>query len=454
MNILIKNGTIVNEGLSFKGSLLIEDQRISRIIKESGTSGEEIKQIYLNKTIDKVINASGMYILPGVIDDQVHFREPGNTAKATIESESRAAVLGGVTSFMDMPNNTPPAVTNETLENKFRRAAETSYANYSFYLGATNENIGEIRAVDKNRVCGIKIFMGSSTGNMLVSSPEALQAIFKESPVLIATHCEQEEIIQANLEIFKNKYGEEIPFESHPDIRSRQACIACSERAIQLAIANNSRLHILHISTAEELDMIRQAQKINPKITGEVCVHYMWFHKGDYTRYGSRIKCNPAIKEENDMLAIRRAVKEGVIKVVATDHAPHLQEEKANKYLKAPSGLPLIQHSLQLMLELVKKEVFTIEEVAAGMSHGPAECFNIKERGFIREGYFADLVIIHPDLPDNKTALHPAYKCGWSPFAGYTFGSSIVHTLVNGTPIVENGRIQGERNVQALVFER
>lgn len=454
MNILIKNGTIVNEGLSFKGSLLIEDDRISQIIKESVASGEEIKQIYLNKKIDKVINASGMYILPGVIDDQVHFREPGSMEKATIESESRAAVLGGVTSFMDMPNNNPPAVTNAALEKKFGIAAESSYANYSFYLGATDENIGEIKAVNKQRVCGVKVFMGSSTGNMLVNSTEALQAIFRESPVLIATHCEQEEIIQANLEMFKNKYGEDIPFESHPDIRSRQACIACSERAIQLATANNSRLHILHISTAEELDMIRQAQKINPKITGEVCVHYMWFNRGDYTHYGSKIKCNPAIKEESDMLAIRKAVKEGLIKVVATDHAPHLKEEKANKYLKAPSGLPLVQHSLQLMLELVKKEVLTIEEVAARMSHGPAECFRIKERGFIREGYFADLVIIHRDLPDNKSPLHPAYKCGWSPFAGYTFGSSIVHTLVNGSHVVENGRIQGERKVQALVFER
>lgn len=454
MNILIKNGTIVNEGLSFKGSLLIENERISQIIKESAAPTEEIKQIYLNKKIDKVINASGMYILPGVIDDQVHFREPGNPAKATIESESRAAVLGGVTSFMDMPNNNPPAVTNAALEKKFGIAAETSYANYSFYLGATNENIGEIKAVNKQRVCGVKVFMGSSTGNMLVNSTEALRAIFRESPVLIATHCEQEEIIRANLEIFQNKYGEDIPFEAHPEIRSRQACIACSERAIQLAIANNSRLHILHISTAEELDMIRQAQKINPKITGEVCVHYMWFNRGDYPHYGSKIKCNPAIKEESDMLAIRKAVKEGLIKVVATDHAPHLKEEKASKYLKSPGGLPLVQHSLQLMLELVKKEVFTLEEVAARMSHGPAECFRIKERGFIREGYFADLVIIHRDLPDNKSALHPAYKCGWSPFAGYTFGSSIVHTLVNGSHVVENGSIEGERKVQALVFER
>ncbi len=454
MNTLIKNGTIINEGVSFKGSLLIEDNRISQIIRDGGFDGDNIKNIYLNKKPDKIINAAGMYIFPGVIDDQVHFREPGNTAKATIESESRAAILGGVTSFMDMPNNNPPTVTNDILDKKFRIAAENSYANYSFYLGATNENISEIKSADKNKVCGIKVFMGSSTGNMLVNSPRALNDIFRESPVLIAVHCEQEEIIKNNLEAFLNKYGENIPFGLHPDIRSRQACMACTERAIKLALENNSRLHILHISTAEEIEMIKHAQKINPKITGEVCVHYMWFCKNDYAAYGSRIKCNPAIKEESDMLAIRAAVKEGIIKVVATDHAPHLKEEKANNYTKAPSGLPLIQHSMQLMLELVNKGIFTPEDVASVMSHGPAECFGIKERGFIREGYYADLVIVNPCLPDKESALSPAYKCGWSPFAGYTFGSSIVHTFVNGAHSVENGKITGQRNVSALEFIR
>lgn len=454
MTILIKHGTIVNEGLSFKGSLLIENNRVSKIIKEENLSKSELKDIYLNAGVDKIINASGMHIFPGVIDDQVHFREPGNTSKATIASESRAAVLGGVTSFMDMPNNNPPAISNRAIAGKFAIAAESSYANYSFYLGASNDNLAEIKAVDREKICGIKVFMGSSTGNMLVNSTEALNAIFKESPILIATHCEQEEIITANLETFKNRFGEHIPFESHPDIRSREACIACTERAIRLAVKNGTRLHILHISTADELEMIREAQKENPNITGEVCVHYMRFNRNDYAKYGSKIKCNPAIKEEGDMLAIRAAVKEGLIQVVATDHAPHLKEEKSHPYLKAPSGLPLIQHSLQLMLELSKQGVFTTEEVVARMCHGPANCFHIKERGFLREGYYADLVIVNLNLPDNKSTSSPAYKCGWSPFEGETFSSGIVHTFVNGTQVVENGSLTGARNAQALIFER
>lgn len=448
MNILIKNGTIINKGLSYKGSLLIKNDLIAQIIRDGDPEN------YRDTQIDKVIDASGLHIFPGVIDDQVHFREPGNHAKATIESESKAAVLGGVTSFMDMPNNTPLTITNELLEGKYKIAQEYSYANYSFYLGATNHNIEDIRRVDKEKVCGVKVFMGSSTGNMLVNDEHALEVIFKESPVLIATHCEQEEIIKANLEEFTTKYGENIPFEAHPDIRSREACIACTQRALKLAVENHSRLHVLHISTAQEIEMIRQAHAINPKITGEVCVHYMWFNKNDYAQYGSKIKCNPAIKLESDMLAIRAAVKEGVIKVVATDHAPHLKEEKENNYSKAPSGLPLVQHSLQLMLELCKKGIFTPQEVAARMSHGPAECFGIRQRGFIEQGYFADLAIVNMNLPDNKTPLQPAYKCGWSPFAGYTFGSSIIHTFVNGVQVVENGKLTGNRSAMALTFNR
>lgn len=454
MTILIKHGTIVNEGLSFKGSLLIENNRISKIIREEGVAKSELKDLYQNAGIDKIINASGMHIFPGVIDDQVHFREPGNTAKATFATESRAAVLGGVTSFMDMPNNNPPAITNRAIADKFALAAAASYANYSFYLGASNDNLDEIKAVDKQKICGVKVFMGSSTGNMLVNSTEALRGIFKESPILVATHCEQEEIITANLETFKNRFGEHIPFESHPDIRSREACIACTERAIRLAVENGTRLHILHISTAQELEMIRKARKENPHITGEVCVHYMRFNRNDYAQYGSKIKCNPAIKEESDMLAIRAAVKEGLIQVVATDHAPHLKEEKAHPYLKAPSGLPLIQHSLQLMLELSKQGVFTTEEVVSRMCHGPALCFNIKERGFLREGYYADLVVVNLNLPDHKSTSSPAYKCGWSPFAGETFSASIIHTFVNGSQVVENGTLTGERNAQPLLFER
>ncbi|MEF9987377.1 MAG: dihydroorotase [Bacteroidales bacterium] len=455
MKIIIKDGTIVNNGLSYKGSLLIEYNRVSQIIMDNDPKiNEKIEAIYRDKHIDKTISALGMYILPGVIDDQVHFREPGNTDKATIESESIAAVLGGVTSFMDMPNNTPSTTTNEALEGKYKIAEDHSYANYSFYLGATNYNIDEIRRVDKTKVCGIKVFMGSSTGNMLVNDEQALNAIFKESPILIATHCEQEEIIQANLKEYTAKYGENIPFEAHSNIRSREACITCTKRALKLAIENNSRLHILHISTAEEIELIRQARKKNPKITGEVCVHYMWFNQNDYAKYGSRIKCNPAIKLTSDMLAIRDAVKDGIIKVVATDHAPHLKCEKDNNYSNAPGGLPLVQHSLQLMLELSRKGIFTIEEVVARMSHGPAECFNIQNRGFIKEGDFADLVIVNLNLPDSTTTNNPAYKCGWSPFEGETFGSSIVHTFVNGVQVVENGKLTGQRSAEALTFNR
>ncbi len=470
MKKLIKNGTIVNEGLSFKGSLLINGNIIEKIIKEDdfesvGLYEREIGEIEealksfglgLNGCTNgyEVVDAAGLHILPGVIDDQVHFREPGNTHKATIESESAAAVLGGVTSFMDMPNNNPPVTTCAALEEKYSRAAETSYANYSFYLGATNENIDEIKSLDSQQVCGVKVFMGSSTGNMLVSEEETLTSIFKESPVLIATHCEDEQTIKDNLEAAKAKYADAVPFEMHPVIRSREACIKCSQKAIDLAIKNSSKLHVLHISTADEIDMIAKAQKVNPQISGEVCVHYMWFNSADYAKYGSKVKCNPAIKEESDMLAIRKAVKEGVIKVVATDHAPHLKSEKEQPYLSAPSGLPLVQHSLQVMLELCRKGVFTLEEVVARMSHGPSDLFNICGRGYIREGYFADLALVNLSLPDSSSTASPAYKCGWSPFEGYTFSSSVVHTFVNGEQVVKNGALSGYKKSMRLEFCR
>ena len=451
---LIKNGTIVNEGLSFAGSLLIEGNRISKIIRESDfDTPDKYREAVESIEAEKSVDATGMHVMPGVIDDQVHFREPGNTQKATIASESAAAVLGGVTSFMDMPNNNPPTTTNEALEGKFAIAAKESMANYSFYLGATNENLEEIKGVDTKKVCGIKVFMGSSTGNMLVNNPETLEKIFRESPTLIATHCEEEDIIKANMAACTEQYGEEIPFEMHYRIRSREACIECTRRALDLAVRNRSRLHILHISTADEIEMIREARKLNPMIEGEVCVHYMWFNCNDYATYGSRVKCNPAIKTPEDMEAIRRGVKEGIIRVVATDHAPHLKQEKQNNYTKAPSGLPLIQHSLQLMLELSRKGIFTVEDVVARMSHGPADCFGIKERGYIREGYYADITIADLNLPDSNTTSHPAYKCGWSPFEGMTFSSTIVHTFTNGVHAVENCALTGERCAMALEFE-
>ena len=458
---LIKNGTIVNEGLSYKGSLLINDNIIEKIVAEKSFNSQKDYEEAINSLLYgiptdnyRIVDATGLHILPGVIDDQVHFREPGNTAKATVESESKAAVLGGVTSFMDMPNNNPPTVTLAALEDKYSNAAANSYANYSFYLGATNDNLNEIKNIEKDKICGVKVFMGSSTGNMLVNSQETLEAIFRESPVLIATHCEDEQTIKENTQKSIEKYGDEIPFEMHPLIRSREACTKCTSRALKLALKCSSRLHILHLSTADEIEMIKEAQKQNPAITGEVCVHYMWFNSKQYMEYGSKMKCNPAIKEESDMLALRKAVKEGTIDVVATDHAPHLLEEKQQPYTKAPSGLPLVQHSLQVMLELVKKGVFTIEDVAQKMSHGPATCFNINKRGYLREGFYADLVLIDTSLPDSTTTLSPAYKCRWSPFAGYTFSSSILHTFVNGCQVVANGELTGDKRSMRLMFDR
>jgi dihydroorotase len=310
----------------------------------------------------------------------------------------------------------------------------------------------QIKGIDTGKVCGVKVFMGSSTGNMLVNDEQTLEQIFRESPVLIATHCEQEDIIKANMAAYTAQYGEEIPFQMHYRIRSREACIECTRRALDLAVRNKSRLHILHISTADEIEMIKEARKANPLIEGEVCVHYMWFNSNDYPKYGSHMKCNPAIKTEDDMLAIRKAVKEGIIKVVATDHAPHLKEEKANNYAKAPSGLPLVQHSLQTMLELAHEGVFTVEDVVARMSHGPAECFGVKERGFLREGYFADIAVVNLNLPDNTSTSHPAYKCSWSPFEGMSFSSTVVHTFTNGEHVVENSTLTGKRNAKALEF--
>lgn len=459
MKRLIKGGTIINEGLSFKGSLLINNEKIEKILDSRLLQGgyeEAVARIGQSVTESggEVIDARGLHILPGIIDDQVHFREPGGEQKGTIESESKAAVLGGVTSFMDMPNNNPAATTIEALEQKFEIAANSSYANYSFYLGATNENIEEIKRADKRRVCGIKIFMGSSTGNMLVDNPQALERIFAESPILIAAHCEDEEIIKRNLACYREKYGEDIPFSAHTYIRSREACVACSRRAIDYALKTGARLHILHISTADEIEMVKRAARLSPLITGEICLHYLWFTGEESERFGSRIKCNPSIKGQSDREALRKAVKEGTIKVLATDHAPHTLKEKQQGYLAAPSGLPTIQHGLQIMVELVKRGIFTMEEVVNTMCHGPAECFNIAGRGFIREGYSADLVIADLDREYTVAPQNIAYKCKWSPFEGYSFGSSIIHTFVNGRAVVREGRLTEAKAAAELRFER
>lgn len=442
MKTLIKNSLIVNEGEVFKGSLLIDGKIISAIFRDNETLTEA----------DKIIEAEGLIMMPGLIDDQVHFREPGNTHKGDIESESAAAVIGGVTSFMEMPNTNPPATTLALLENKYRIASQTSFANYSFYLGGTNENFHEIEQADRSKICGLKLFLGSSTGNMLVDDQKALDLIFSKSKMLIAIHSEDENIIKANLISAVEMYGEEIPFSLHPVIRSREACIESTAKAINLAIKHNSSLHILHISTKEEVEMIKNARRINPNITGEVCVHYMVMDDKMYCDYGSKMKCNPAIKSKSDRDAIIEAVKEGTINIVATDHAPHTIDEKNNRYNAAPSGLPLIQHSFQIMWELHLKGLFSITDIADRMAHSPARRFRIEKRGFIKEGFFADIMIFSPNQPTKVDKNNIKYKCGWSPFEGTTFNSSIIHTFINGVHAVSNGELTGLKAGERLIF--
>lgn len=440
---LLKNATIINEGSSFSGALLIDSPFIKAVI----TNDAEIARY--EAEADRVIDLGGLHILPGVIDDQVHFREPGGTHKATIESESAAAALGGVTSYMDMPNNTPPTCSLPLLEAKYERAAEVSYVNYSFYFGANNENIAEITSLDPKKVCGVKVFMGSSTGNMLVDNPIALDRIFSEAPLLVATHCEKEAIVRENTQKAQNLYGDNIPIEMHPQIRSEAACVESTKEALELALRHNTRLHVLHISTAKEVEMLEAAKRVSSAISGEICVHHLFFSDADYAKYGTLIKCNPAIKTAADRAALRAAVRSGAVSVVATDHAPHLLNEKQNNYIKAPSGIPLVQNSLQMMLELAKEGVFTLEEVVDRMSHSPARCFSVSRRGFIREGYFADLVVVDLNKP---CKVHPASKCGWAPVQ--EFRSSIVHTFSNGVQIVKNGSLTGEKSANRLEFNR
>lgn len=443
MTTLIRNCTIINEGISFRGGLLIDGSYISEIFCEPCSYPEA----------DKIVFGEGLIMMPGLIDDQVHFREPGNSLKGTIESESKAAILGGVTSFMEMPNTNPPAVTLEELEKKYSAASDTSYANYSFYLGGSNDNLEEILNADPENICGIKLFMGSSTGNMLVDNPDSLEKIFSKSRMTIATHCEEEKIIQTNLQNAREKFGENIPFSYHPVIRSRESCIQSTKKALELALRNNASLHILHISTREELELIREAQQINPEITGEVCIHYMLLDSSQYEKYGSRIKCNPAIKEREDRDAIISAVKNGIIKVVATDHAPHTIEEKKNGYLSAPSGLPLIQHSFQIMWKLHLDGHFTIFDIADRMAHSPADRFRVKQRGYIREGYYADLFLFNPEEIQVISKENIAYKCNWSPFEGEKLPSRIVHTFVNGVQVVEDGKVTGSKAGMRLKFK-
>lgn len=445
--ILIHKATIINEGISFTGSLLLEGERISRVFRE------EVPEAVLN-ACRQVIDARGLWLIPGVIDDQVHFRDPGLTHKGDIHTESRAAVAGGVTSYMEMPNTNPQTVTWDAVCQKMEMAAGKSVANFSFYLGATNDNMAELRKADHKQICGVKVFMGSSTGNMLVDNDKALQQIFAEVDTLIAVHCEKEEIIRKNIDIYKKEYGEFIPIQYHPLIRSAEACYQSSAQAVGLADKYGSRLHVLHLSTAREMSLFDVKPLEEKKITAEVCVHHLWFSDADYKKLGARIKWNPAVKTAEDRGVLREALKTGKLDVVATDHAPHLLSEKEGGVLQAASGGPLVQHSLQVMLELVKKGLYTKELVTEKMCHAPAQLFRVRQRGFIREGYYADLALIDPSKPYTVTPGNLLYKCGWSPFEGETFGCSVHTTLVNGNIVYQNGNTIEGGFGKALEFNR
>lgn len=430
--ILIKDALLINENAEYIASVLINNDKIEKIYTD-----EPIPDALLREC--NTIDAKGMMLLPGVIDDQVHFRDPGLTQKGDLTTESRAAIAGGVTSFMDMPNTKPQTTSIEELQKKFEHAESCAYANYSFYLGATNDNISELRKINIREVCGIKVFMGSSTGNMLVDQKKSLEAIFAEAETLVATHCEKEEIIQANLAHYKEKYGDvDIPIQYHPLIRSAEACYRSSSEAAELATKYGTQLHILHLSTAKEVGIFDAVPLEQKKITGEVCVHHLWFSDEDYVKYGSLIKWNPAIKTKNDQIALLEGLKAGKLDVIATDHAPHLLAEKQGGCLKAASGGPLVQHSLQVMLEMYEKGKITKQEVVKLMCHNPAILYRIDRRGYIREGYFADIVLVKKEKYTVNTD-NILYKCGWSPFQGQTFSYSIDTVLLNGKVAYQNG---------------
>ncbi len=431
--LVLRNAEIINEGVRLRADVLIRAGRIERI----GT-------IPAGTKADQEYDLTGKLLLPGLIDDQVHFREPGLTHKACIASEARAAVAGGVTSFMEMPNTNPPATTHEELEKKYAIGAATSVANYSFFFGATNTNLDAVKATDPHKVCGVKVFMGSSTGDMLVDAAATLEGIFRHSPTLIATHCEDTPRIKIAEAAAKAKWGDNVPAGEHPRIRDAEACYASSSMAAELAKRHDARLHILHITTAKELSLFSAAPLKGKRLTAEACVHHLWFAEEDYARLGHQIKCNPAIKSSADRAAVRAAVAAGLIDVIATDHAPHTREEKAQTYFKAPSGLPLVQHSLQVLLDLVQQGVFTLETAVERACHAPAILFGIEQRGFIREGYWADLVVVDPKKSYTVKAENILYQCGWSPLAGHTFGSSIDRTFVNGVCVFENGQIRAD----------
>ncbi|MFN8287786.1 MAG: dihydroorotase [Chitinophagales bacterium] len=444
-NYLIKGARIINEGKIIDADVLIRDQRIERIDK-----GFSVK-FKVNE-----INAEGLHLMPGIIDDQVHFREPGLTHKATIYTEARAGVAGGVTSFMEMPNVNPPSVTIPLLEDKYKIASQTSLANYSFYMGTNHENLGELLKVDGKNICGIKIFMGSSTGDMLVDDPCLLEKIFRErADLLIATHCEDDKLVKQRLEEYKAKYGEDIPMECHAEIRNEQVCLNSSTLAVQLAKKYNSRLHILHISTADEISLFTNEIPLEEKrITSEVCVHHLWFDKSDYARLGSKIKCNPAIKDSHHKPLLFEAMMNDTIDVIATDHAPHTIDEKNQTYLKAPAGLPLLQHSLNVMLEFYHRGQISLEKIVDKMCHKPAVCFQIAERGYLREGYFADMALVDVNKKWTVSKENILFKCGWSPFENYEFTGAVNKTFVSGHLAYDNGTFDETVKGLRLSFNR
>ncbi|MCK9641456.1 MAG: dihydroorotase [Prolixibacteraceae bacterium] len=451
-DIVIKDAKVVNEGKILRDtSLLIRNGIIEKIFRDS------VPEAILANS--EVIDASGKYLLPGIIDDQVHFREPGLTHKGDIYSESKAAVAGGITSFMEMPNTVPQATTQDLLNQKYQRASEVSLANYSFYIGATNDNLEELLKTDPEKVCGIKVFMGSSTGNMLVDNPRTLASLFQKSKMLIAVHCEDESIVQANLALAVEKYGEEIPLSEHPKIRDASACFNSSSKAVELAKKYGTRLHILHVSTAAEIALFESAPIKSKKITSEVCVHHLWFSDADYEKYGAKIKWNPAIKSASDRAGLIKAVNENRIDVIATDHAPHTEEEKGRPYLKMPSGGPLVEHSLVAMLEMSRNGKISIEKVVEKMCHAPADLFGIEKRGYIRKGYKADLVLVDAGKW-TVTKENIQAKCNWSPFEGNSFYYFVTNTFVNGKMVYENnhpgkkGTFHEDSKGERLTFNR
>ena len=440
---LIKNASIVNEGKIFISDLLIEDERIKQISEK----------IDINSDIE--IDATGKYLFPGIIDDQVHFREPGLTHKANIYTESKAAIAGGITSYMEMPNTNPQTLTQELLEQKFKIAEEDSLANFTFFMGVSNNNLEEVLKTDPKNVGAIKIFMGSSTGDMLVDDSKVLEEIFSKTPMLIAVHCEDENIIQENIAKAKEIFGEEVPISEHPNIRSEEACFKSSSFAVELAKKHDSRLHVFHLSTEKEIELFDNTIPLSEKrITAEVCIHHLWFDESDYQEKGTLIKWNPAVKKKSDQKALFQALLDDKLDVIASDHAPHTLEEKDNTYFKAPSGGPLVQHAFPAMLEFYKNGDISLERVVEKMCHNPAICFQIEKRGFVKEGYFADLVLVDLEKPWEVTKENILYKCGWSPFEGASFNAQITHTFVNGHIAYEFGNFDETQRGMRLTFER